>query len=640
MHNLQKRYHEARRGMFSPLFQSGRIPGKATPERTFPYPLLLIFLLILLGLPSPVSAGETRIAFLEFQVNGRDLDKDLGTAASERVQNVVVRSSRVFVVERTQFKNLAKEHELQYSALVDESTAIEIGKIAGADYVVLGSLNAMGSILFLTARLVDVQRGLVIEGFEVTSKKGVEGLYYALGDLGTQIVTTLHKKGIAEVHPGAIPPTPKPAAPTPTPKPAPTYAPKTPVLPPTVTPMPIDPSKSFSQGLQAFNTGRLTEAAGHWQNASRAGHLEATARLGECYYHGWGVGKNSGKAFSLLKDAAERGSSYARGVLHGIDPAKFASYRADYLALRKEEGTPSKPQAPAPTQAPAPKTPPLFLDPPKPTTPKTLSPQEMFDMGKNYYYGRNGKAKDYTQAAIWYRKAAELGHADARTNLGYLYEKGLGVPQSLEYAVEWYLKGAYAGSAAGQANLGYFYEAGRGVPQDYEKAVSWYRKAADQGYARGQCNLGYMYEMGRGIPQSYTEAARWYKKAAEQGYTRGEFNLGYVYEKGQGVSQSYAEAARWYQKAASQGYAAAENNLGHLYETGEGVPRDFQKALLWYRKAADHGNEYGMFNLGKAYEYGTGVGVNLNTALSWYRKAAAKGHGGARDALSRLGEKP
>ena len=195
---------------------------------------------------------------------------------------MVVRSSRVFVVERTQFKNLAKEHELQYSALVDESTAIEIGKIAGADYVVLGSLNAMGSILFLTARLVDVQRGLVIEGFEVTSKKGLEGLYYALGDLGTQIVTTLHKKGIAEIHPGALPPTPtlKPAAPTPTPKTTPTYAPKTPVLPPTATPIPIDPSKSFSQGLQAFNTGRLTEAAGHWQNASKAGHLEATARLG------------------------------------------------------------------------------------------------------------------------------------------------------------------------------------------------------------------------------------------------------------------------------------------------------------------------------------------------------------------------
>lgn len=640
MQDLQEKNHELSRGIPFSLAGLGKTPGVSAAKRTLFSSLLLIFLLILLGLPSPVSAGEARIAFLEFQVNGRDLDKDLGIAASERVQNVVVRSSRVFVVERTQFKNLAKEHELQYSALVDESTAIEIGKIAGADYVVLGSLNAMGSILFLTARLVDVQRGLVIEGFEVTSKKGLEGLYYALGDLGTQIVTTLHKKGIAEIHPGALPPTPtlKPAAPTPTPKTTPTYAPKTPVLPPTATPIPIDPSKSFSQGLQAFNTGRLTEAAGHWQDASKAGHLEATARLGECYYHGWGVGKNSGKAFSLLKDAAERGSSYARGVLHGIDPAKFASYRADYLALQKQQESPSKPQAP--TQAPAPKTPPLFLDPPKPTAPKTLSPQEMFNMGKNFYYGRNGKTKDYTQAAIWYRKAAELGHADARTNLGYLYEKGLGVPQSLEYAVEWYLKGAYAGSPAGQANLGYFYEAGRGVPQDYEKAVSWYRKAAEQGYPRGQCNLGYMYEVGRGVSQNYTEAAQWYRKAAEQRYARGEFSLGWMYEKGRGVSQNFAEAARWYQKAANQGYAAAENNLGRLYETGEGVPRDFQKALLWYRKAADHGNRYGMFNLGKAYEYGTGVGVNLKTSVSWYRKAAAKGHEGARDALTRLGEKP
>ncbi len=588
----------------------------------------ILLILILACLPAPAHAAETRIAFLEFQVNGRDLDKDLGISASERVQNVVVRSSRVSVVERTQFGNLAKEHELQYSPLVDESTAIEIGKIAGADYVVLGSVNAMGSILFLTARLVDVQRSLVLEAFEVTSKKGVEGLYYALGDLGAQIATTLHKKGIAEAAPELLSltaaPTPAAQPAVPTPKPA----------PPTATPVPIDPQKSFSQGVQAFQEGNHAEAVRYWQEASRAGHVEASARLGECIYHGWGTEKNSGRAFSLLKEAANRESTYARGVLHRIDPAKFSSYKEDYLALRQEKEPSSKPPVPAP--APGTQTPPLFLDPPKPGVTPSMSPQEMFEMAKDFSYGRKGKPQDYAQAAAWYRKAAELGHADARTNLGYFYEKGLGVPQSLEDALEWYLKGAHGGSPAGQANLGYFYEAGRGVPRDYEKAVSWYRKAAEQGYPRGQCNLGYMYETGHGVAQSYDQAVFWYRKAAEQGHSRGEFSLGWMYEKGRGVPQSYAEAARWYERAANQGYAAAENNLGRLHETGEGVPRDFRKALHWYRKAADHGNEYGMFNLGKIYEHGTGVTANRDTAVSWYRKAAAKGHEGAREALSRL----
>jgi len=571
------------------------LPSQENPERTtirrpFLLCLLFVFSLFLLSLPSSSHAEEIRIAFLEFQVNGKDLDKDLGIAASERVQNVVVRNSRVFVVERTQFKNLAKEHELQYSALVDESTAIEIGKVAGADYVVLGSLNAMGSILFLTARLVDVQRGLVIEAFEVSSKQGVEGLYYALGDLGNQITTTLQRKGIAEASPEALPPTiaptAPPAAPTVTPKPAaPTPKPAAPALPPTATPVPVDPSKSFSLGLQAFQRGDRAQAVRHWQDASQTGHVEATARLGECYYHGWGIGKNPGKAFALLKEAAEKGSSYARGTLHGIDPAKFASYREDYLTLGQQQ--PSSPKPPTPTGAPS----------------LVMSAQEMYKMGGDFHYGRNGKPKDYTQAAEWYRKAANLGHGDAQTNVGYFYERGLGVSKNLKLAFEWYTRGAQSGSAAGQTNLGYYYEIGRETSVNYEGAVYWYRKAA------------------------------------EQGYPRGEYRLGRMYEKGMGVAPNSAEAARWYQKAGNQGYDSAQNALGRLYELGEGVPKDLKKAVSWYRKAAEQENSSAMFNLARTYEFGIGVTKNLDTAVSWYRKAAAKGHERSKEALTRLGKK-
>ncbi len=626
-----------------PWAQGKELLPRRTATRILGAALLLFLTGALLFSPSSARAEDTRIAFLEFQVNGKDLDDDLGVAASELVQNVVVRNSQVFVVERSQFKALAKEHELQYSALVDESTAIEIGKIAGADYVVLGSVNAMGSMVFLTARLVDVQQGLVIEAFQVPSKQGVEGLYYALGDLGTQITTTLSKKGIAAMNPALLPtatpvsptstpaptslPTPTPTTPTPTPIPRP--------VPPTATPIPIDAEKSFFLGLRAFNEGNRVEAVCYWQEASGAGHVEASARLGECYYHGWGTSRNSGKAFTLLKDAAARGSGYARGVLHGIDPAKFASYKKDYLALQ-QQGSPKTPVLPS---VPA-SSPPAFLTPSKPATPPSLSSEEMFNRGKDFYYGRNGKKKDYTQAAQWYRKAAEQGHAEAQTDLGYMYERGYGVTKNLKTAVEWYARGAQSGSPVGQCNLGYMYEKGRGVTQNHETAVYWYRQAAEQGNLRGQCNLAYMYEKGYGVPQSYDQAVYWYRKAAERNDARGEFSLGWMYEKGRGVPQSYAEAAYWYQRAGNQGYASAENNLGCLYEAGNGVPRDYAKAISWYRKAADHGNEYGMFNLGEVYENGTGTPKNLSAAISWYRKAAEKGHSGAKKALARLGQKP
>ncbi|HOO65253.1 MAG TPA: SEL1-like repeat protein, partial [Synergistaceae bacterium] len=324
-------------------------------------------------------------------------------------------------------------------------------------------------------------------------------------------------------------PTPKPVIPTPTPSPR--------ILPPTATPVPIDAEKSFSLGLRAFNEGNRVEAVRYWQEASAAGHSEASARLGECYYHGWGTSRNSGKAFALLKDAAARGSGYARGVLHGIDPAKFASYKKDYLALQ-QQGSPKTPTPPSVSTS----SPPVFLTPSKPAAPSSLSSEEMFNRGKDFYYGRNGKKKDYPQAAQWYRKAAEQGHAGAQTDLGYMYEKGYGVPKNLKTAAEWYARGARSGSPVGQCNLGYMYEKGRGVAQNHETAAYWYRQAAEQGNLRGQCNLAYMYEKGYGVPQSYDQAVYWYRKAAEQKNARGEFSLGWMYEKGRGVPQSYAEA--------------------------------------------------------------------------------------------------
>jgi FOG: TPR repeat, SEL1 subfamily len=40
----------------------------------------------------------------------------------------------------------------------------------------------------------------------------------------------------------------------------------------------------------------------------------------------------------------------------------------------------------------------------------------------------------------WYSKAAELGDADAQNNMGYLYEKGYGVPKNYVKAEEWFQK--------------------------------------------------------------------------------------------------------------------------------------------------------------------------------------------------------
>lgn len=197
---------------------------------------------------------------------------------------------------------------------------------------------------------------------------------------------------------------------------------------------------------------------------------------------------------------------------------------------------------------------------------------------------------DYAEAMRWDRQAAEQGDATAQTYVGYLYEKGLGVPQDYAKALGWYRKAAAAGHAAAQRNIGTFYEQGLGVKQDYAEALKWYRLAAEQGNAGAQTNIGYLFEKGLGVAQDYAEALRWYRMAAEHGEAMAENNIGAFYANGHGVPQDYGEALRWYRTAAERGNIDAEYNLALLYAEGRGVPADLAQARVWMQKAAEAGD--------------------------------------------------
>ncbi len=88
------------------------------------------------------------------------------------------------------------------------------------------------------------------------------------------------------------------------------------------------------------------------------------------------------------------------------------------------------------------------------------------------------------------------------------------------------------------------YDKGYGVPQDYNKAMENYLKAADQGNAEAQFNIGTFY-----LP--FPEKA----------------NLvlfkGTLHYFGKGTLQDYHKAMEYYLKAAEQSFSAAQNCIGN-----------------------------------------------------------------------------
>jgi TPR repeat protein len=285
-----------------------------------------------------------------------------------------------------------------------------------------------------------------------------------------------------------------------------------------------------------------------------------------------------------------------------------------------------------------------------------------------FYYSGEGVLKDYGQAVLWLRKAAEQGYAEAQYSLGLCCAKGEGVAKDYNQAVLWFRKAAEQGHAEAQYDLGLSYHLGEGVLKEYGQAVLWFRKAAEQGYAEAQQNLGNYYSIGEGVLKDEIEAYAYWslagitledarknlavleKKMSPDARSRGQQRskeLKKEIEAKQAgllaLSPAHAvmrpevvKAFEDHKARALQGNPDAQCNVGYCYEIGQGVAKDLVQAAIWYRKAAEQGHAISQCNLGHLYCKGEGVKNDYEEALFWYRKAAEQGNAEAQSNLGGL----
>ncbi len=108
------------------------------------------------------------------------------------------------------------------------------------------------------------------------------------------------------------------------------------------------------------------------------------------------------------------------------------------------------------------------------------------------------------------KEQAASSDAETQFHLGTLYETGNGVPQDYTQAVLWYRKAAEQNFAKAQYRLGVLYANGVGVPLDKAQSAAWFQKSAEQGYVYAQEMLGSDYLTGEGVQRDYAEAYFWF----------------------------------------------------------------------------------------------------------------------------------
>ena len=151
---------------------------------------LIVLITMLLGVMSGIRANEMtqgkRVAILPFTVKGANFDRLYAEVALDNFTTGLIKGRTYQVVERAQLDKAMKELQFQSGADFDESSAMEIGKLAGAEVVVIGIITALPNQIVVNIRGINVKTGIA-EFAERDFIKKQEELLTAVEDIARRL---------------------------------------------------------------------------------------------------------------------------------------------------------------------------------------------------------------------------------------------------------------------------------------------------------------------------------------------------------------------------------------------------------------------------------------------------------------------
>jgi TolB-like protein len=172
-----------------------RIIMKAMPWLRLLSPLVVGLVAVCLG-SGPAAAGDPppTVAIVYFDYTGKTAELEvLRKGLAQMLISDLSGTDTIRVVERDRIEDILGELKLQSSAKIDPQSAVKLGKLLGARYLVLGGYFDLQDVLRVDARIVEVETGRVLKSFGANGKPGdflpVE--QKLAGDLGGWFGTSL-----------------------------------------------------------------------------------------------------------------------------------------------------------------------------------------------------------------------------------------------------------------------------------------------------------------------------------------------------------------------------------------------------------------------------------------------------------------
>lgn len=118
---------------------------------------ILFLCLLCLCVIAQSQQTKLRVAVLDPTTSGLAMDDGTKLAVQELISSAFVNTGKYTIIERSMIDKIIKEQSFQSSDMADNSQATEIGKLAGANKIVLSAVSLVGGRNMLSIKIIDVK---------------------------------------------------------------------------------------------------------------------------------------------------------------------------------------------------------------------------------------------------------------------------------------------------------------------------------------------------------------------------------------------------------------------------------------------------------------------------------------------------
>ena len=392
---------------------------------------------------------------------------------------------------------------------------------------------------------------------------------------------------------------------------------------------------------------KFDEAAQLYQKAADEGDAYATWRLSIAYANGDGVDFDQEKAFTLLKEAADKGCkeaecdlswAYMFGWYGHTDSIKGKQMFDKLIAQDNDNAYIQSRYAE------------LLLDGVvyEKNTEKALrilkrvkdkdDPYYLWVEGYIYVNGINNIEPDYSKAITYFTKSFDKGRRYASVSLAQIYfTKDRKETFDIQKGIEWLKKGVESNSTDAMVWLSriYLYSKDNEDFKSYQnpsKSIELLQKAINHGSGDAYALLGMEFFNGTNVNKDDKKFFEYSQKAYELRDQDGANNLGACYQQGLGCERNINKAIEIYQEAVKLGSGLAAKNLFFIFRNGDSqndipINYDRDKAKYYLLEGARLNDPIALLNLSfQYYPGGDMFETNYEQAYIYAKKSADSGN--------------